>query len=75
MRSAYADDLAIMRADGNWQSVEVALSQRHGILVAYLHTWKLKLSTTKYELAVHLDDEPLPICSNLNTLEQLCTYF
>jgi len=56
MRSAYADDLAIMRADGNWQSVEVALSQRHGILVAYLHTWKLKLSTTKYELAVHLDD-------------------
>jgi len=40
---AYADDLAIMHADGDWQAVEGALSKVMETLGAYLQTWKLKL--------------------------------
>ena len=42
-----ADDRAIMHADGDWQSVEGALSKDRATLGEYLQTWKLKLSTTK----------------------------
>jgi len=44
---AYADDLAIMHADGDWHAVEGALSKHISTLGEYLQTWKLKLSTTK----------------------------
>jgi len=44
---AYADDLAIMHADGDWQEVEGALSKDMAALGEYLQTWKLKLSTTQ----------------------------
>jgi len=36
---AYADDLAIMHADGDWQAVEGALSKDMTTLGEYLQTW------------------------------------
>jgi len=44
---AYADDLAIMHADGDWQEVEGVLSNNMATTDEYLQTWKLKHSTTK----------------------------
>jgi len=75
---AYADDLAIMHADGDWQEVEGALSKDMATLDEYLQTWKLKLSTTKTvspvfhlnnkeakcELKVNFNNETLPFCSD-----------
>jgi len=46
-KCAYADDLKIMHADGDWQAVEVVLSKDMATVGEYLQTWKLKLSTTK----------------------------
>ena len=74
---AYADDLAIMHADGYWQNVEGALSKDMATLGEHLQTWKLKLSTTKTvsavfhlnskeakrELKVNFNHETLPFCS------------
>jgi len=74
---AYADDLAIMHADGHWLAVEGALSKDMATLGEYLQTWKLKLSTTKTvsavfhlnikeakrELKVNFNNETLPFCS------------
>ena len=55
---AYADDLAIMHADGDWQAVEAVLSKVMATLGDYLQTWKLKLSTTKTVSAVfHLNNK------------------
>ena len=55
---AYADDLAIMHADGDWQAVEGALSKDMATLGEYHQTWKLKLSTTKTVSAVfHLNNK------------------
>jgi len=45
---AYADNLAIMRANGHWQAVEGVLSKNRATVSEYLQTWKLKLSTTKW---------------------------
>ena len=72
----YADDLAIMHADGDWLTVEGALSKDMATLNEYLQTWKLKLSTTrtvspvfhlnkeaKRELKVNFNNETLPFCS------------
>ena len=44
---AYAENLAIMHADGDWQAVEGVLTKDMATLGEYLQTWKLKLSTTK----------------------------
>ena len=74
---AYADDLAIMHADEDWQAVEGALSKDMAMLGEYLQTWKLTLSTTKTvsevfhlnnkeakrELKVNFNNETLPFCS------------
>jgi len=74
---AYADDLAIMHADGDWQAVEGLLSKDMATVGEYLQTWKLKLSTTKTvsavfhlnnkeakcELKVNFNNETLPLCS------------
>jgi len=74
---AYADDLAIMHADGDWLAVEGALSKDMATPAEYLQTWKLKLSTTKTvsavfhlndkegkrELKVNFTNETLPFCS------------
>jgi len=73
---AYADDLAIMHVDGDWQAVEGVLSKDMATLGEYLQTWKLKLSTTKTvsaafhlnkeaerELKVNFNNETLPCCS------------
>ena len=74
---AYAEDLSIMHADGDWLAVEGALSKDMATLGEYLQTWKLKLSTTKTvsavfhltnkkakrELKVNFNNETLPFCS------------
>jgi len=74
---AYADDLAIMHADGDWQAGEGALSTDMATLGEYLQTLKLKLSTTKTvsavlhlnnkeakrELKVNFNSETVPFCS------------
>lgn len=44
----YADDLAIMMRRPTWQEgMEDGLNQDMGILVAYLHKWRLQLSIGK----------------------------
>jgi len=74
---AYADNLAIMHADGDWQAVEGVLSKDMATIDENLRTWKLKLSTTetvsevfhlnnkeaKRELKVSHNNETLPFCS------------
>jgi len=74
---AFADDLAIMHADGDWQAVERVLIKDMAKLGEYLQTWKLKLSTTKTvsaafhlnnkeakrEQKVNINNETLPFCS------------
>jgi len=37
---AYADDLAIMHADGDWQAVEGMLTKHMATVGEYLQTWK-----------------------------------
>ena len=73
----YADDLAIMHADGDWQAVEGVLTKDMATVSEYLQTWKLKLSTTKTvsatfhlnnmeaerELKVNHNNETLPFRS------------
>jgi len=80
---AYADDLAIMHADGDWLVVEGAVTKDMATLGEYLQTWKLKLSTTKTvstvfhlnnkeakrELKVNFNNETLPFCSSPKTSE------
>ena len=44
---AYADDLAIMHADGDWKAVERMLRKDLTTVSEHLQTRKLKLSTTK----------------------------
>jgi len=74
---AYANNLAIMHADGDWQTVEGVLSKDVATLGEYYQTWKLRLSTTKAvsavfhlnnkeakcELKVNVDNETLLFCS------------
>jgi len=74
---AYADDLAIMHAEGDWQAVEGALNKVMETLGEYLQSWKLKLRITKTvsavfhlnnkeakrELKVNFNNETLPIYS------------
>ena len=74
---AYADDLAIMHADGDWQAVEGVLIKDMAIVGEYLQTWKLKLCTTKMvsaarhlnnneakrEIKVNFNNETLLFCS------------
>ena len=49
---AYADELAIMHANGDWLAVEGGLCKDMATLGEYLQTWKLKLCTTKKVSAV-----------------------
>jgi len=65
---AYADDQAIMHADGDWQVVEGVLSKDMATTSEYLQTWKFKLSTTKMVSAVfHLNKEAkCELTANLN---------
>ena len=60
-RYAYADDLAIMHANGDWQVVEGLLSKDIVTVDENPNTWKLKLSTTKTVSAVfRLNKEAKP---------------
>ena len=55
---AYADDLAIMHADGDWKAVEGVLMKDMATAGEYLQAWKLKLSTTKTVWAAfHLNNK------------------
>jgi len=53
---AYADDLAIMHVDGDWQAVEGALSKDMATLGEHLQTRKLKLNTTKTVSAIYTSE-------------------
>ena len=44
---AYADDLAMMHADGDWQAVEGALSKDMATVGEYLQTWSLSAALQK----------------------------
>jgi len=83
----YTNDLAITRADGDINSVEVVLSKHMSTVDEYLQ----KLSTTravsavfhlnkeaKRELKVNHNNETLPFCSDLKhlgvTLDRTYTY-
>jgi len=79
---AYADDLATMHVDVDWEAVEGALSKDMGTVGEYLQTWKLTLSTTKTvsavfhrnnkeakrELKVNFNNETLPFWSEAKYL-------
>jgi len=55
---AYADDLAIMHADGDRQAVEGVLTKDMATVDEHLQTWKLKFSTTKtMSAAFHLNNK------------------
>jgi len=57
-RYGYADGLAIMHADGDWQAVEGVLTKDMAIVGEYLYAWKLKLSATKaVSAAFHLNNK------------------
>ena len=73
---AYADDLALLHSSGNYKDLEGTLSQDMSTLLAYLQTWRLKLSHTKTvtagfhlnnreakrELKVYNNGRLLPLC-------------
>ena len=73
---AYADDLALLHSSGNWRDLEGTLSQNMSTLLAYLQTWRLKLShiktltaafqlnnrEAKRELKVYNNGRFLPFC-------------
>jgi len=70
---AYADDLVIMHADGDWQAVEVVLNKDMATLGEYLQTWKLKLSTTKMVSTVfHLNNKEAKRELESNTTMKPC---
>ena len=79
---AYADDLALLHFSGNWKDLEGTLSQDMSTLLAYLQTWRLKLSHTKtVTAAFHLNNQEakreLKVYNN-NRLLSFCpnpTYF
>ena len=72
----YADDLALLHSFGNWKDLKETLSQDMPTLLAYLQTWRLKLSHTtmvtaafylnnreaKRELKVYNNSTLLPFC-------------
>jgi len=47
IKYGYADDPAIMHANGDRQAVKGVLTKDMATVGEYLQTWKLKLSTTK----------------------------
>jgi len=64
---AYADDLAISHADGDWQAVEGVLSKDMATAGEYLQTWKLKLNTRKIvSAACHLNNKEAKCELNVN---------
>jgi len=85
---AYADDLAIMHANGDWQAVEGVLTKDMATVGEYLQTWKLKISNTKTvsatfhlnnkeakrELKVIYNNETLPFFSEPKYLGVTLTY-
>ena len=56
----YADDLALLAADGTWQRVEMMLNQDMQPLHQYLERWRLKLSMVKTTTtAFHLNNKDI----------------
>jgi len=72
---AYANDLPIIYADGNWQIVEGVLSKDMATVGEYLQTWKLKLSTKKAVLAVfHLNNKEAKSELKVNFNNETCHF-
>jgi len=70
---AYADDLAIMHANGDWQAVEGVLTKDLATVGLYLQTWNLKLSTTKTVSAASiLTTRKLNVSLKSNTTTKPC---
>jgi len=73
---AYADDLTIMHADGDWQAVEGVLSKDMATLGEYLQTWKLKLSTRKtVSAAFHFNNKEAKRELKVNFNNETLTFF
>jgi len=73
---AYADDLAIMHADEDWQAVEGVLRKGMATLGEYLQTWKQKLSTTKtVSAAFHLNNKEAKRELKVNFNNETLTFF
>jgi len=70
---AYADDLAMMHADGDWQAVEGVLTKDMAAVGEYLQTCKLRLSTTKIVSAdFHLNNKEAKRELKSNTTTKPC---
>jgi len=73
---AYADDLAIMYADGDWQAVEGVLTKDMRTVCEYLQTWKVKLSTTKtVRAAFHLNNKEAKRELKVNYNNEILTFY
>ena len=73
IKYAYANDLAIIHADEDWQAVEGVQSKDIATIGEYLQTWKWKLSTTKTVLAVfNLSNQKLNISWKSTTTTKPC---
>ena len=54
----YTDDLALLHSSGNWKDLEGTLSHNMSTFLAYLQTWRLKLSHSKTVMATfHLNNQ------------------
>ena len=69
----YADVLAIMHADGDWQAVEAVVTKDMATVGEYLQTWKLKINTIKtVSAAFHLNNRNLNMSLKSNTTMKPC---
>ena len=69
----YADDLALLYVSRDWKAVKDTLSQDITILLAYLRTWRLKLSNTKtVTAAFHLNNREAKRELNVYTMTTYC---
>ena len=69
---AYADDLAIMHVDWDWQAVEGMLTKAMATVGEYLKTWKLKLTTKTVSATFHLNNKEAKRELKSNTTTKPC---
>ena len=70
---AYADDLALLYASQDWEAVEDTISQDMTTFSACLHTWRLKLTSTKTVMAPFiLTTERLNMSLMFTTMATYC---
>ena len=72
---AYADDLVLLHSSENWKDLEGTLSQDMSTLLAYLQTWRLKLSYTKtVTAAFHINDREVKCELNVYNNDRLLPF-